>query len=35
VKQLVEAHDGQISVASQAGHGACFTFTLPAVASAQ
>ncbi|HLW03061.1 MAG TPA: HAMP domain-containing sensor histidine kinase [Ktedonobacterales bacterium] len=31
VKQLVEAQDGQVTVESQPGKGACFTFTLPAV----
>ena len=31
VKQLVEAHGGRISVESQVGQGAAFTFTLPVV----
>lgn len=32
VKQLVEAHSGQVGVESQPGHGTTFSFTLPAVA---
>lgn len=32
-KSLVEAHDGQISVQSEEGHGTTFTFTLPVAAS--
>jgi len=33
VKQLVEAHGGRVRVESEPGHGACFTFTLPAGSS--
>jgi len=33
VKQMVQAHGGQITVASQKGKGTCFTFTLPAVSN--
>lgn len=33
VKQLVEAHSGQVGVESQPGHETTFSFTLPAVAS--
>jgi signal transduction histidine kinase len=29
VEQLVHAHGGHVAVESQAGHGTCFTFTLP------
>jgi two-component system sensor histidine kinase BaeS len=29
VKQIVELHGGRIHVASESGHGATFTFTLP------
>jgi signal transduction histidine kinase len=34
VKQMVQAHGGQIVVESQPGKGTCFTFTLPAISSA-
>lgn len=30
-KELVEAHGGQISVASEVGHGTCFTILMPTV----
>lgn len=33
VKQLVEAHGGQVGVASQAGRGTTFTITLPSIAT--
>jgi two-component system OmpR family sensor kinase len=33
VKQLVEAHGGQVGVASQAGQGTTFTITLPSIAT--
>ena len=33
VKQLVEAHSGQVGVESQPGKGTAFSFTLPAVAT--
>jgi len=29
VKKIVEAHRGKIQVASQAGHGTTFSFTIP------
>jgi signal transduction histidine kinase len=31
VKQLVEAHGGEVGVRSEQGHGACFFFTLPVI----
>lgn len=33
VKQMVQAHGGQIAVTSQQGQGTCFTFTLPVVSN--
>jgi signal transduction histidine kinase len=35
VKQMVQAHGGWIEAESQLGQGACFTFTLPVVATGQ
>jgi signal transduction histidine kinase len=34
VKQMVQAHGGQVTVESQPGKGSCFMFTLPAISSA-
>jgi signal transduction histidine kinase len=33
VKQMVQAHGGQITIASQQGQGTCFTVTLPVVSN--
>jgi signal transduction histidine kinase len=34
-KSIVEAHDGQISVQSEVGHGTTFTFTLPVASESE
>ncbi len=33
LQRIVEAHGSQIKVSSEVGHGSCFEFTLPAIAS--
>ncbi len=35
VKQMVQTYGGRVEVESQPGQGACFTFTLPVVATGQ
>ncbi len=34
-KSVIESHDGELSVVSTAGHGACFTITLPRSAAGE